>query len=82
MSKALIVGINNYPGNELKCCVNDATALANIIDTNTLMAGRYIKWQSYLYSILLTMSFAIIVDLSFIPYYRKISMTDSLKAIE
>ena len=56
--------------------------VANIIDTNTLMAGRYIKWQSYLYSILLTMSFAIIVDLSFIPYYRKISMTDSLKAIE
>lgn len=34
MSKALIVGINDYPGNELKCCVNDATALANIIDTN------------------------------------------------
>ena len=23
MSKALIVGINDYPGNELKCCVND-----------------------------------------------------------
>lgn len=34
MSKALIVGINNYPNNKLNCCINDATALASIIDTN------------------------------------------------
>lgn len=34
MSKALIVGINNYPNNQLNCCINDATALASIIDTN------------------------------------------------
>ena len=34
MSKALVVGINNYPNNKLNCCINDATALANIIDTN------------------------------------------------
>ena len=34
MSKALIVGIDDYPENKLRCCVNDATALANTIDTN------------------------------------------------
>ena len=34
MSKALIVGIDDYPENKLRCCVKDATALANTIDTN------------------------------------------------
>ncbi len=34
MSKALVVGINSYPNNPLNCCINDATALASIIDTN------------------------------------------------
>ncbi len=56
--------------------------VCGIIDTNTLMAGRTIKWQSYIYASLLTIIFSVVVDLSFIPYYRKISMTDSLKAIE
>ncbi len=56
--------------------------VCGIIDTNTLMAGRTIKWQSYIYASLLTIIFSIVVDLCFIPYYRKISMTDSLKAIE
>lgn len=56
--------------------------VCGIIDTNTLMAGRAIKWQSYIYASLLTIIFSIVVDLCFIPYYRKISMTDSLKAIE
>ena len=56
--------------------------VARIIDTNTLMAGRTIYWPSYIYACLFTILFSIIVDLCFIPYYRKISMTDSLKAIE
>ena len=49
MSKALIVGINDYPGNELKCCVNDATALANIIDTNHIIFIGFINstiWEN------------------------------------
>lgn len=56
--------------------------VASIIDTNTLMAGRYITFPSYLYAILLTLIFSVVVDLCFIPYYKKISMTDSLKSIE
>lgn len=56
--------------------------VANIIDTDTLMAGRQISVWSYLYAILLTLGFSLIVDLCFIPYYKKISMTDSLKAVE
>ena len=34
MKKALIVGLNNYPGNELKWCDNDATAIKALIETN------------------------------------------------
>ncbi len=56
--------------------------VASIIDTTSLMAGRTIEWTSYIYTILLTMGFSLVVDLCFIPYYRKISMTDSLKAVE
>lgn len=56
--------------------------VASIIDTDTLMAGRQISVWSYLYAILLTLGFSLIVDLCFIPYYKKISMTDSLKAVE
>lgn len=35
MRKALVIGINNYPnGNELKGCVNDASAFSGIITAN------------------------------------------------
>jgi Caspase domain len=34
MKQALIVGIDNYPSAPLKGCVNDATALANILSLN------------------------------------------------
>lgn len=34
MRKALIVGINNYPSSALAGCVNDANALATIIESN------------------------------------------------
>lgn len=34
MRRALIVGINDYPGAQLKGCVNDATAIASILKTN------------------------------------------------
>lgn len=56
--------------------------VASVIDTTTLMAGRQIYWQSYLLTAFLTLMFAVIVDLCYIPHYKKISMTESLKAVE
>ena len=56
--------------------------IAMVIDTNGIFAGRHIAWQSYIYTILITLGFAIIVDLCFIPHYKRISMVESLKAIE
>lgn len=34
MKKALIVGLNNYPGNELNWCDNDAIAIKELIESN------------------------------------------------
>ncbi len=34
MKKALIVGLNDYPGNELYGCVNDAIAMKELLETN------------------------------------------------
>lgn len=34
MKKALVIGIDDYPSNPLKCCINDASALAKIMETN------------------------------------------------
>ncbi len=34
MRKALIVGINNYPGNPLKGCINDASSFKTVIEKN------------------------------------------------
>lgn len=34
MKKALIVGLNQYPGHELNWCDNDAIAIAGLIETN------------------------------------------------
>ncbi len=56
--------------------------IAMVIDTTGIFAGRYILWQSYVYTILITLGFAIVVDLCFIPHYKRISMVESLKAIE
>lgn len=35
MKKALVVGINNYPTAPLNGCVNDATSIARILETNS-----------------------------------------------
>jgi len=32
--KALIIGINKYPKNELRCCVNDAIEVGNLLERN------------------------------------------------
>ncbi len=34
MKKALIIGINDYPKAPLKCCINDATAIEELLSTN------------------------------------------------
>ncbi len=34
MRKALVVGINDYPGAQLRGCVNDAVAMANVLETH------------------------------------------------
>ena len=34
MKKALIVGLNDYPGNELRWCNNDAVSVSELIETN------------------------------------------------
>lgn len=34
MRKALVVGINDYPQSPLKGCLNDATAITNLLDSN------------------------------------------------
>lgn len=34
MRKALIVGINDYPSSPLKGCINDASSLSSVIETN------------------------------------------------
>jgi hypothetical protein len=34
MRKALIVGINDYPSAPLNGCINDAMAVANLIESN------------------------------------------------
>ena len=34
MRKALIVGINDYPGQPLKGCLNDAHAMKTVLETN------------------------------------------------
>ncbi|VTR32663.1 Uncharacterized protein containing caspase domain [Actinobacillus pleuropneumoniae] len=35
LRKALVVGINNYPNNPLKGCINDASSIATILETNS-----------------------------------------------
>ena len=34
MKKALIVGLNNYPDNELECCNSDAIAMKELLESN------------------------------------------------
>ena len=34
MKKALVIGIDDYPGSPLRGCVNDASAVAQLLETN------------------------------------------------
>ena len=47
-----------------------------------LMFDTTIAWPSYLYAILITMSFAILVNIILYFSLKKIDMIESLKSIE
>ena len=34
MKKALVVGLNDYPECELKCCSNDANSISDLLEAN------------------------------------------------
>ncbi len=52
------------------------------VETDTLMFGRMIRWYSYLFSVLLTFVFSVIVN--GVQYFKlqKIDMVESLKSVE
>lgn len=52
------------------------------METSILMFSRDIKLASYLYSIVLTLTFAGVVDLIMIKPINRIDMVSSLKSIE
>lgn len=54
----------------------------NLAELDTIRFGRTIFWQSYVYSIGLTMLFALLVNWIMKYRLRKIQMVESLKAVE
>lgn len=52
------------------------------VETDTIMFGRVIRWYSYVYSILLTLVFSVIVN--WVQYFKlkQIDMVESLKSVE
>ena len=56
--------------------------IMNLAELDTIRFGRTIFWQSYVYSIGLTMLFTLIVNWIMKYRLRKIQMVESLKAVE
>lgn len=52
------------------------------VETDTMMFGRQIKWYSYIFSIVLTAAFSILVNVLMSFKLRKIDMIESLKSTE
>lgn len=52
------------------------------VETDTMMFGRQIKWYSYIFSIVLTAAFSILVNVLMSFKLRKIDMIESLKSAE
>ena len=52
------------------------------VETDTMMFGRQIKWYSYIFSIVLTVAFTILVNALMSIKLRKIDMIESLKSTE
>ena len=52
------------------------------VEIDMMMFGREIKWQSFVYSVLLTGIFAVLINLFMFYKLRKIDMVESLKSAE
>ena len=52
------------------------------VEVNEAMFGRVVHWQSYLYSFLFTVGFAMFVNWVMFYKLRKIDMVESLKSVE
>ena len=52
------------------------------VETDIVMFGRTIYWQSYIYSCLLTIGFTFIVNWSMIPVINRVDMVEALKSNE
>ena len=52
------------------------------VETDTMMFARQIKWYSYIFSIVLTTAFSILVNVLMSFKLRKIDMIESLKSTE
>ncbi|MBK5243562.1 MAG: FtsX-like permease family protein [Eubacteriaceae bacterium] len=58
------------------------TFIINTVETDIAMFGRGIDLSSYIYSILFTLGFTMLVNIMMTPMIKKISMVESLKSIE
>lgn len=56
--------------------------IMNLAEMDDVMFGRTILWQSFLFSFLLTIVFAWLVNFVMKFKLRKVKMVESLKAIE
>jgi putative ABC transport system permease protein len=52
------------------------------MEVDMLMFSRSLLWQSYVYSAVLTLAFALIVNLIMYAFIKKIDMVSSLKSVE
>ncbi len=56
--------------------------IINTVETDLIMFGRGIQLRSYLFSILLTLAFSLIINVLMTPIIKRISMVEALKSIE
>ncbi|MDR0884007.1 MAG: FtsX-like permease family protein [Oscillospiraceae bacterium] len=58
------------------------TLMAGVVRINVVMLGQSIEWSSYLFALLLTAGFAVIVNVMMHRRLKKVSMVESLKSVE
>lgn len=56
--------------------------IMSVAEMDTVMFGRNIEPLSFLYAVLITIGFALIVNLAMYPKLKKIPMVESLKSVE
>ncbi len=81
-----------YRENILLTCIGAGTGLLlgillhriimSVAEMDTVMFGRNIEPLSFLYSVLITIGFALIVNIAMYPKLKKIPMVESLKSVE